>query len=221
MPSRKFKRNLVVIAVMAILFAGMVTLVCFAPTLYRIFCAATGYGGTVNRTVAAENPADIKKDNRTYTVYFDSNVEPGLKWEFKPLQRKVTVHVGEPTKVYYYAKNNSDKTIVARAVYNVTPYKIAPYFFKIECFCFTDERLAPGEEAKMPLVFYVDKQIEKDKDAQDVGEITLSYTFFDQKHLSAEDMKAARDLGKGSIEKDKQLGKDVKKAFDNDAPRRQ
>ena len=109
---------------------------------------------------------------------------------------------------------------VARATFNVTPYKAAPYFFKIACFCFTDEKLAPGESAHMPLVLYVDKQLLKDPNTRDVGEITLSYTFFKQKDLSADQVAAARDLGTGSKKTDRNLKQTGSVDFDNDAPRR-
>ena len=108
---------------------------------------------------------------------------------------------------------------MARALYNVTPYKIATYFFKIECFCFTNERLAPGETAKMPLTFYVDKQFSKDRNAQDVTSITLSYTFYNQKDLNDEQIQAARDLKAGSEARDAALTPDNTAAFANDAPR--
>ncbi len=196
-------------------------LVAYAPTLYRAFCAATGYGGTVKRAVGPET-ADtaVPRSGRPITVYFDANVDPGLDWSFRPAQNKVQTRIGEPTKVYYTATNRSDETIVARAVYNVTPYKIAPYFFKIECFCFTEERLAPGESARMPLVFFVDHQMEADGNADDVNQITLSYTFFRQEDLSPDDVAAARDLKAASVKRDQELTNEGKEAFDNDAPRR-
>ena len=96
-----------------------------------------------------------------------------------PLQTEVTTHLGEPTEVYFYSKNLSDKPVVARAVYNVTPFKVGPYFTKTQCFCFTNEVLKPGESARMPVVFYVDPQLAKDANTADVETITLSYTFFE------------------------------------------
>jgi cytochrome c oxidase assembly protein subunit 11 len=209
-------RKATVLGVLIILM-GMTGLVSYAPTLYRLFCQATGYGGTVRRAEAVEIPA---ASDQTVTVRFDANVHPGLNWEFRPEQLQVTTHYGQPTKAYYYAKNNTDKTIVARAVFNVTPYQAAPYFFKIECFCFTEERLAPGESARMPLVFYVDEQMMKDKDTKDLHNVTLSYTFFKQDNLTPEQVKAARDLGSGSKALDASLRKSGAEDFDNDAPRR-
>ncbi len=193
------------------------TAVVYSPTLYRIFCAYTGYGGTVQRVRAPQAAAN--DDGKTITVQFDANVGSSLPWDFTPGQRSVTVKFGEPTKVYYRAKNNSDRTIVGRAVFNVTPYQAASYFFKIQCFCFTNERLGPGESADMPLVFYVDPQMLKDKDARAVTNITLSYTFYRQKDLTPAEIAAARDLSAGSREKDAALKVDDTAQYLNDAPR--
>lgn len=209
-------KNRNVLILVTVLLSIMIGMVLYSPTLYRMFCALTGFGGTIQRVKApVEKPG--AEEARTMTVAFDANVGDGLPWEFRPLQHEVTVKVGEPKKVYYYAKNNSDKTMAARAVFNVTPYKIAPYFFKIECFCFTDEKLGPGESAKMPLVFYVDKQIEKDVNAQEVRTITLSYTFYKQ---GDEKLKDARDLKTGSRQEEKQLDKSKQAEFANEAPRK-
>ena len=158
--------------------------------------------------------------NEKITVRFDANVAPGLSWEFRPEQRMVETRFGEPTKVYYYAKNNSDETVVARATFNVTPYQTAPYFFKIECFCFTEEKLGPGESARMPLVLYIDEQMLKDKNAKMFRNITLSYTFFKQNDLSPEEVEAARDLKAGSVATDAKLESAESVGFENDAPRR-
>ncbi len=210
-------KNLRVLAVTGILLSVMSGLVVYSPTLYRAFCAVTGYGGTVRRAAA---PLQEKVSAKTITVLFDANVDPALPWTFRPEQRKVTAHIGEPTKAYYYARNDSDRTIVARAVYNVTPFKVAPYFFKIECFCFTEEKLAPGQSARMPLVFYIDDQFLEEANTRDVSTVTLSYTFYPQKDLSADQVAAARDLKAGSAAKDAELKENAPVPFDNDAPRR-
>jgi len=133
----------------------------------------------------------------------------------------VVTHIGEPTTIYYTARNDSDETVVAHATYNVTPYEVAPYFFKIQCFCFTDEKLAPHQSVRMPVQFYVDEQFLKDHTTSDLREITLSYTFFRQDGLSSEDLAAARDLKSGSEATDSRLEHADVTAFDNDAPRRQ
>lgn len=212
------KKNIRSLIFVAVLMAPTSAIVLYAPTLYRMFCSLTGYGGTVRRA-AAPKPVPGAK-GKTVTVSFDANVAPGMPWEFRPGQRKVEARIGEPTKVYYVAKNDSDETIVGHATFNVTPYKAAPYFFKIQCFCFTDEKLAPGQSARMPIVFYVDKELLKDPDTKEVRDITLSYTFFRQSGLSRDDVTAARDLKTGSKEKDAALKRSKKVQFDNDAPRR-
>lgn len=171
---RLTRGKILTLAASACAIAVMVGLVSYSPTLYRLFCSATGYGGTVQQAKAVS--FDVSR--RTVVVRFDTNVAPGLDWDFKPLQDEVVTHLGEPTEVYFYSKNRSDKPIVARAVYNVTPFKVGPYFTKTQCFCFTNEILKPGESAKMPVVFYVDPQLAKDRNTADVTTITLSYTFF-------------------------------------------
>jgi cytochrome c oxidase assembly protein subunit 11 len=221
-------RNARTLALLGSLLLVMVGLVAYSPTLYQFFCAMTGYGGTVQRavepTTAEAQPAatdeEVALAERTVTVNFDSNVAPGLDWEFRPEQRNVETRLGEPTKVYYYARNRTDETVVARATFNVTPYKAAPYFFKIECFCFTEEKLGPGESARMPLVLYVDEQMLEDPDTAEVRDITLSYTFFKQDDLSPEEVQAARDLKGGSEALDAGLERTGAAEFDNDAPRR-
>jgi cytochrome c oxidase assembly protein subunit 11 len=199
--------------------AVMSALVAYAPTLYRLFCAYTGYGGTVRRAAALEGAAESTGAGPLFTVYFDSNVAPGLAWDFRPAQRKIAVHAGEAAKVYYEAKNLSDETIVARATYNVTPYEAAPYFFKIQCFCFTEERLGPHESARMPLVFYVDEEMLKNADTKDLRAITLSYTFFKQSDAAPGAVAAARDLKDASKSLDAALSAGTNVPFDNDAPR--
>jgi cytochrome c oxidase assembly protein subunit 11 len=221
MPVRRTKHFLPTLVPIFAVLAIMVGLVAYSPTLYRLFCAATGYGGTVRRSV---QPVAAREDEaasgKTITVFFDSNVANGLPWDFRPEQRSVTVPLGKPTKVYYDARNNSNRTIVARAVYNVTPGQIATYFFKIECFCFTNERLNPGESARMPLVFYIDKQAASDEGARHVSTVTLSYTFYPQDKLSPQEIANTRDLGTGSAGEDAKLVGSSKATFANDAPRR-
>lgn len=132
---------------------------------------------------------------------------------------KVEFSFGEPTKVHYYAHNNSDETVMARATFNVTPYKAAPYFFKVECFCFTEEKLCPGESARIPLVLHVDEQLLKDPNASEVRDITLSYTFLRQLDLSPAEVEAARHLKSSSEELDVELNQTDTVEFENDMPR--
>jgi len=212
-------KNLRVLALAGLMLGASTALVIASPTLYRLYCAVTGYGGTVNRAVAK----DLKPkadENRTITVYFDANVAPGLPWSFRPMQRKVVARLGEPTRIYYYAKNNSDQTVVARALFNITPYRMASYFFKIECFCFTNEKLGPGESAKMPVELYVDEQMAKDKNTSDIHEITLSYTFYPQDADTPDVVSQARALKAGSDALEAKLQQSKKATFENDAPRR-
>ncbi len=171
---------------------GMVGLAFASAPLYRLFCQVTGFGGTV---VRAEQPASGHvADSRKITVRFDANINHSLPWRFQPAQGSVTVHLGTETLVHYVARNLSDHAVVGTATFNVTPYKAAPYFTKIECFCFTEQRLEPGQEATMPVVFYVDPAIMDDPNARDVKTITLSYTFFrDEKAEEAAPPVAAHD----------------------------
>ncbi|NDW07977.1 cytochrome c oxidase assembly protein [Jiella sp. 40Bstr34] len=214
----RLSKNVRVVAALSLILVFMTGLVAYSPTLYQLFCQVTGYGGTVQRADAAPRP--VSESNEIVTVRFDANVGAGLAWEFRPEQREVKTRFGEPVRAYYYAKNLSDETLVGRAVFNVTPYQTAPYFFKIECFCFTNEKLAPGESARMPLVLYVDEQMLKDEDTKGLREVTLSYTFYKQDDLSPEEVESARDLKTGSQALDAALEARTPAEFDNDAPRR-
>ena len=171
---RRRTRNLLVLIPLLCAIGGMGVLVSYSVTLYRLFCAATGFGGETQRVV---NDMTQESD-RIVTVSFDAQVAPGLPWEFKPLQRAVTLRLGEEKLVFFYAKNLSNKPLIAHATFNVTPTKAGPYFNKVQCFCFSDERLGPGDSAKMPVDFYVDPAMAKDPNNADLSNITLSYTFF-------------------------------------------
>jgi len=201
------------------MIAVMTALVVYAPTLYRLFCGATGAGGTTRRAKAGQ-PIARDAGGPAITVFFDATVSPELGWDFHPLQRSVVVHPGVPAKIYFEAINDTSETIVGHATYNVTPYQVAPYFFKIQCFCFTDERLGPHESARMPVLFYIDEQMLKDSDAAPVRQVTLHYTFFKEDKLSKGQVAAARDLKGGSAAEDASIGTNQKQAFDNDAPKR-
>ncbi|HWB48306.1 MAG TPA: cytochrome c oxidase assembly protein [Stellaceae bacterium] len=154
--------------------AGMVGLSFASVPLYKVFCAATGYGGTTQRASAA--PQDISQ--AVVTVRFDADVAPDLAWEFRPLVPEVTVHPGQQEQVFFRAVNRSSHGITARAVYNVTPTKSGIYFDKLQCFCFNEQYLAPGESKDMGVVFFVDPDMLKDPDTSDVKTITLSYSMF-------------------------------------------
>jgi len=163
-----------VLGLLAVL-AAMGGLVAASVPLYRLFCAATGYEGTTQRAAAA--PAHEVKD-RVVTVRFDAARAPDLPWEFRPEQREVTVHPGEEKVIAYRAINRSGEPITGRATFNVTPNKAGIYFDKLQCFCFSNQYLAPGESAELTVSFFVDPGIATDPNTSDVDTITLSYTMF-------------------------------------------
>jgi cytochrome c oxidase assembly protein subunit 11 len=146
-----------------------------AVPLYDLFCRVTGYGGT---TQVAVGEAGAILD-REVTVYFDANTNRNLPWTFEPVQRSMTVRIGESALAYYTATNNSDQPVTGVATYNVAPYKVATYFSKLECFCFTQQTLQPGESIEMPVLFFVDPLLDDEPHLDDVTAITLSYTFFE------------------------------------------
>jgi cytochrome c oxidase assembly protein Cox11 len=186
MPSPRLQRTLT-IAGLLLAIAVMVTLVSFSVPIYRLFCAATGAGGTTQR-VARDTAAPSAK---LVTVYFNTDVAPGLPWRFEPVQRSVTLHLGAQTLAYFRATNLSDHPIVGHATFNVTPDKSGLYFKKIQCFCFTEERLGAHQTVEMPVQFFVDPRLGTDPDTTDVDQITLSYTFFQSKNPQA-----AQDLAR-------------------------
>ena len=141
--------------------------------LYRVFCQATGLNGTTQRGIAA--PGAVAQQVR---IDFDTNVAPKLPWTFRPETPSDTVAIGARDMAFFLATNNSDKPITGTATFNVTPAQAGKYFTKIQCFCFTQQTLKPGETARMPVIFYVDPKILADPDAVDVKTITLSYTFY-------------------------------------------
>lgn len=145
-----------------------------AVPLYQLFCQVTGYGGTTQR---AEQVGDEVID-RFVTVRFDSNIASDLAWDFRPVQDRVRVQIGEPAQVYYTATNNSDRPTTGMATFNVAPAVAGSYFMKVECFCFTEQTLQPGESVEMPILFYVDPSIADDTTLDYVDMITLSYTFY-------------------------------------------
>jgi len=144
--------------------------------LYRLFCQVTGFNGTTQRVTEAE-AAGVKALSGTMSIRFDANVERGMPWEFKPAQITDTVRIGERDMAIYTAKNLSDRAITGNASFNVEPAYAGKYFSKIQCFCFTEQRLEPGQEVRMPVLYYVDPAIMDDPDARHVEQITLSYTF--------------------------------------------
>lgn len=167
-------RNTRVAALCAVFAVGMLGLAYASVPLYRLFCQLTGFAGTTQR---AERPSTSVLD-KIVTVRFDANVGPGLSWEFLPVQATMDVKIGENGLAFYRVRNRSDKPIVGTATFNVTPDQAGAFFNKVECFCFTEQRLEPGETADLPVSFFVDPAIEKDVDGAQIKSITLSYTFY-------------------------------------------
>lgn len=180
-------------ALAVIVLAGGATYA--AVPLYRAFCAATGFAGTPNvgtgrfdpeRLVPVEVPAGVGRDGvqeggkgvRRIRVHFNADKADTLKWEFKAQQKFVEVLPGETSLAFYRARNNGDTDVVGIATYNVTPDRIAPYFSKVECFCFEEQKLLAGEEVDMPLLFFIDRDVLDDPACRSVDDVVLSYTFF-------------------------------------------
>ena len=156
---------------------GMLALAYAASPLYDMFCRATGFGGTPQVAQAGERPVL----SRTVNVRFDSNVDANLPWRFTPLEREVKVKLGEERLVHYRVTNVSQRPIVGTSTYNVTPETSGAWFNKLQCFCFTEQLLLPGQSLDMPVVFFVDPEMDKDRRYDNVRTITLSYTFFEAK----------------------------------------
>ncbi|OZB14018.1 MAG: cytochrome c oxidase assembly protein [Rhodobacterales bacterium 34-62-10] len=143
--------------------------------LYDWFCRVTGFGGTTSVSeVAPEEVLD-----QTIIVRFDASKDRDMPWEFKPVERQMEIRIGETGLAFYEAYNPTDRAVAGTATYNVTPYEAGGFFSKIQCFCFEQQVLQPGERVLMPVTFYVDPEIVKDRDGQHVKQITLSYTFYE------------------------------------------
>ncbi len=153
---------------------GMLMLAYASVPLYRLFCQVTGYGGTTSTA----SLRSVVTSERRVVVRFNAETDPRLPWEFKPVEHSVRLRIGENMLIHYRARNVSDKPVTARAVYNVVPFKAGVYFDKIECFCFKNQTLAPGQEVYMPVSFFLDPALLSDPEMAQVKEITLSYTFF-------------------------------------------
>jgi cytochrome c oxidase assembly protein subunit 11 len=190
---RSSARNHRTLALLVVVIMGMTGLAFASAPLYRVFCQATGFDGTTQR--AAKAPGAV--GGRLYTVRFNADVAPDLPWRFQPVQPFVRVRPGEQTLVAFRATNTSDHPITGTAAFNVTPLVVGPYFDKIECFCFTEQTLQPGESADLPVTFFVSPEILKDKNTRELDAITLSYTFFQAKNPTkptAENRSGAADL---------------------------
>lgn len=187
------KRNNGAVVLMCLVFVFGMTAMSFAAVpLYRIFCQVTGYNGTAQRV---EQYSNVVLD-KTIKVTFDANVAPGLDWEFKPEQKSVSPKIGETVQVMFKARNKSSEPILGQAIFNVTPLQAGAYFNKVECFCFTETELQPGETLDMPVVFFVDPAIVEAEETKDVRVLTLSYTFFEHEKPVAAKVSAAKPDGR-------------------------
>ncbi|MEW5728632.1 MAG: cytochrome c oxidase assembly protein [Pseudomonadota bacterium] len=169
------RRDTTTVLVLLLVIAGMGGLVAASVPLYELFCRVTGYGGTTRVQAAA--PGSVS--TRSVTVRFDASTARGLDWRFQPAQRTLTLRLGEDALAFYTATNTSDRAVTGTATFNVTPAKAGRYFNKIECFCFTEQRLEPGQTVEMPVTFFVDPALAEDENTAEVTTITLSYTFFE------------------------------------------
>jgi len=187
---RAGRKNIRTLAFLGAFVAGMGGLAYASVPLYEIFCRVTGYGGTT-QVAAAESNQVIE---RTLKIRFDSNVNPALGWAFDPVLKSMDLKVGENALAFYQAENETDDVIVGTATFNVTPDKAGLYFNKVECFCFTEQVLKPGQRVDMPVSFFIDPSIVEDPNLDDVTTITLSYTFF-----RAEDQLAAERIEQAGL----------------------
>jgi cytochrome c oxidase assembly protein subunit 11 len=186
------RRDFIVAAACGAFVAVMVGAAYAAVPLYSWFCRTTGFGGT---PVVAE-AAPVKVLDRKVTVRFDANVASGLPWKFEPEQVSIDVRIGQVVTIYYRAVNESARETVGQAAYNVTPATVGGYFAKINCFCFTEQRLAPHERRDMPVVFYVDPALVGDSEQDDLNTITLSYTMYPVQQPAKPVVENARPSGR-------------------------
>jgi cytochrome c oxidase assembly protein subunit 11 len=173
-PDRRARANRRLGVALIGVVAGMLGLAYASVPLYQLFCQVTGYGGTTQ--VAETAPAEVGE--RVFTIRFNADVDPQLPWAFQPVQREMTVKVGESGLALFRAQNLSAGATAGTATFNVTPLKAGQYFNKVQCFCFTQQHLAAGASIDMPVSFFVDPAIDDDPNLQEVKTITLSYTFF-------------------------------------------
>jgi cytochrome c oxidase assembly protein subunit 11 len=168
------RRNKLLAGVVFVVMIGMVGMSFAAIPLYRLFCAATGYGGTPNIALATAPGAN----GETIRVRFNADINPDLPWTFAPDQVEVSLKLGEEQVAFYHAVNKSTRPVTGMALYNVTPEKVGKYFHKTACFCFNKQTLSPEQSMEFPVSFWVDPAIRTDPNTADVKVVTLSYTFF-------------------------------------------
>jgi len=168
-----------------------------AVPFYNWFCRATGFNGTTQVATQAPSGAPLA---RKIAVRFDANIAPGLPWKFEPEQTEIEVRLGEVVTVFYSVINQAARTTSGQAAYNVTPLTVGSYFQKINCFCFTEQTMAPGEKREMPVVFYVDPALAADSENDGLNSITLSYTFYPVRDLAPKPVASGEpDKRKGSL----------------------
>lgn len=196
-PRRGLGRDATVAAACGLLVAFMVGASYAAVPFYNWFCRATGFNGTTMVSTAAPASGPIA---RKISVRFDANVSGGLPWKFVPEQSEIEVKIGEVVTVFYTVTNQSARTTSAQAAYNVAPLTVGSYFQKINCFCFTEQTMAPGEKREMPVVFYVDPSLAEDHENDGLNSITLSYTFYPLRDPAPKPLAATEtDKRKGNL----------------------
>ncbi len=194
---RKLGRDTKVAALCGLLVAFMVGASYAAVPFYNWFCRSTGFNGTTQVATSAPASGPLA---RKIAVRFDSNVAPGLPWKFEPEQTEIEVKIGEVTTVFYKVTNQSARTTTGQAAYNVAPLTVGSYFEKINCFCFTEQTMAPGEKREMPVVFYVDPSLVTNSDNDGLTTITLSYTFYPVREPAVKPLAASEpDKAKGNL----------------------
>ena len=194
---RGLTRDAVVASICGFVVVLMVGASYAAVPFYNWFCRATGFNGTTQVATSAPSSAPL---GRTVAVRFDSNVAPGLPWKFEPEQTEIEVKIGQVVTVFYTVTNQSARTTTGQAAYNVAPLTVGAYFQKINCFCFTEQTMAPGEKREMPVVFYVDPALVADADNDTLKAITLSYTFYPVRDPAPKPLAASEpDKRKGNL----------------------
>ena len=167
------KKKTILSLAFLVLFMGSASFL--SVPFYNWFCKVTGYGGTTNY---AQKESDVISE-REISIRFDASLEKGLAWEVTPIQREMTINLGQTGLAFYEAYNPTDKPIAAQASFNVVPFSVGNFFNKIDCFCFTEQILQPGERIKMPVSFYVDPELVANIETKKVNSVTLSYTFYE------------------------------------------
>jgi cytochrome c oxidase assembly protein subunit 11 len=194
---RTLTRDAVVASICGFVVVFMVGASYAAVPFYDWFCRATGFNGTTQVATSAPSDAPLQ---RKISVRFDANVGPGLPWKFEPEQNEIEVRIGEVVTVFYTVTNQAARATTGVAAYNVAPLTVGAYFQKINCFCFTEQTMGPGEKREMPVVFYVDPALAKDSENDGLNTITLSYTFYPVRDPAPKPVAAGEgDKRKGSL----------------------